>query len=201
MSSLPDGPRRTPYIAGCRAEARPQTQVIAADRMITWYPDAIVRGDHFSPHPSRADMSNDPKISVEVDPTRELTRVLFDALSLSNIERTNDGQIAHICVIARDSAGELVGGTYGEVYWGWLHVLVLWVNPTQRRRGLGGQLLARAEAEALSKGCRAVWLDTFTFQGQHFYLRAGYEIFGTLEQYPDGHSRHFLRKYLQSATD
>ena len=83
-------------------------------------------------------MSNDPNISLEVDPTRELTCALFDALSLSNMERTNDGQIAHVCVVARDSAGELVGGTYGEIYWGWLHVLALWVDPTRRRRGLGG---------------------------------------------------------------
>jgi GNAT superfamily N-acetyltransferase len=146
-------------------------------------------------------MSVDPKISVEVDPTKELARILFDALNASNVERTNDGQVAHVCVVARGITGEVLGGAYGEVYWGWLHVLVLWVDPTQRCRGLGGRLLARAEAEALSKGCRAVWLDTFTFQAQRFYLRAGYEIFGTLEQYPAGHSRHFLRKYLQSVTD
>ena len=143
-------------------------------------------------------MVNDLRISVEVDLTKELTRALFDALNYSNVKRTSDGQIEIICVVARDIGGVLVGGTYGEVYWGWLHVLVLWVDPSLRRLGLGSQLLARAEAEAVSKGCRAAWLDTFTFQSQSFYRRAGYEIFGTLEQYPDGHSRHFLRKRLQS---
>jgi len=143
-------------------------------------------------------MVNDLRISVEVDLTKELTRALFDALNYSNVKRTSDGQIENICVVARDICGMLVGGTYGEVYWGWLHVLVLWVDPSLRRLGLGSQLLARAEAEAVSKGCRAAWLDTFTFQGQSIYRRAGYEIFGTLEQYPDGHSRHFLHKRLQS---
>ena len=146
-------------------------------------------------------MSNDPEISVETDPAKELRGVLFDALNLSNVERTNDGRIDRLCVVARDSAGELVGGAYGEVYWGWLHLLVLWVDPTRRRRGLGGRLLARAEAEALSRGCRAVWLDTFTFQGERFYLRAGYDVFGTLEQYPEGHSRRFLRKHLHGVAD
>jgi GNAT superfamily N-acetyltransferase len=146
-------------------------------------------------------MSNDLQITIEADPTKELKGVLFDALNLSNGERTNDGRIAHVCVVARDSAGELVGGAYGEVYWGWLHLLVLWVDPARRRRGLGGRLLARAEAEAFSRDCRAVWLDTFTFQGERFYLRAGYEIFGTLEQYPDGHARHFLRKHLHGVAD
>jgi hypothetical protein len=31
------------------------------------------------------------------------------------------------------------------------------------------------------------------------YTRAGYEIFGTLEQFPNGHSRHFLHKRLRAA--
>jgi GNAT superfamily N-acetyltransferase len=136
------------------------------------------------------------EISVETDHAKELSRILFDALYHSNVERTNDGKSEIVCVVARDTVDSLVGGIYGEVYWGWLHVLVLWVTPTLRRRGLGAQLLARAEAEASCKGCHGAWLDTFTFQSQTFYRRAGYEIFGTLDQYPNAESRHFLRKVL-----
>jgi GNAT superfamily N-acetyltransferase len=136
------------------------------------------------------------EISVETDRAKELSRILFDALSQSNVERTSDGKDENVCVVARDVTAALVGGIYGEVYWGWLHLRVLWVTPTLRRRGLGAQLLARAEAEALAKGCHGAWLDTFTFQTQSFYQRAGYEIFGTLEQYPTGESRHFFRKSL-----
>jgi GNAT superfamily N-acetyltransferase len=138
-------------------------------------------------------------ITVEHEPATEVTRALFDGLSRANVERTGDGEIARLCLIARDSGNVLAGGIYGELYWGWLNILALWVSPDLRRKGLGCQLLARAESEALAKGCRGVYLDTFTFQNVALYTRAGYEVFGTLEHFPSGHSRHFLRKRLQAA--
>ena len=138
-------------------------------------------------------------VTVECEPAPEVMRAIFDGLSRANVERTGDGKIEHLCVIARDSSNSLAGGIYGELYWGWLNILALWVSPGLRRRGLGGQLLSRAEAEALAKGCRGVYLDTFTFQNVALYTRAGYEIFGTLEHFPSGHSRHFLSKRLHAA--
>jgi GNAT superfamily N-acetyltransferase len=144
-------------------------------------------------------LSNVLSIAVEVEPATDVTRTLFDGLSQANVERTGDGKIERLCVVARDSGCTLMGGIYGEIYWGWLNILALWVTPELRRRGLGTQLLSRAEAEALAKGCHRAYLDTFTFQGVGLYTRAGYEIFGTLEQFPNGHSRHFLRKRLHAA--
>jgi GNAT superfamily N-acetyltransferase len=144
-------------------------------------------------------MSSDLCISVEADPSKEVTRTLFDGLLHANVERTGDGKTERLCVVARDAEGALVGGIFGEVYWGWLNVVVLWVAPTLRRHGLGTRLLSRAEFEAVAKGCHGVYLDTFTFQSYGLYLRAGYEIFGTLEHFPSGHSRHFLRKRLHAA--
>jgi len=72
-------------------------------------------------------------------------------------------------------------------------------TPPSRLPALGTQLLARAEGEASAKGCHGAYLDTFTFQSVEFYTRAGYKIFGTLEQSPNRHSRHFLRKPLHAA--
>lgn len=141
-------------------------------------------------------MSSDVRISVETSPVKQIAGTLFDLLSQANVERTGDRKSEKLCVVARDSANALVGGIYGEIYWGWLNVLVLWVAPALRRQGLGTRLLARAETEALANGCHGVYLDTFTFQNHGLYLRAGYEIFGTLPHFPNGHSRHFLRKSL-----
>jgi len=138
-------------------------------------------------------------IAVEVEPTADVKRVLFDGLFQSNVERTGDGRTEQLCVVARDSDDALMGGIYGEIYWGWLNILGIWVTPQLRCRGLGTQLLARAEGEALAKGCHGAYLDTFTFQSVGLYTRAGYEIFGTLEQFPNEHSRHFLRKPLHAA--
>jgi GNAT superfamily N-acetyltransferase len=144
-------------------------------------------------------MSNVANITVELEPATDTTRALFEGLFNSNVERAGDEKIERLCVVARDVNGSLIGGIYGEIYWGWLHVLALWVTPKLRRQRLGTQLLSRAEDEALAKGCRGAYLDTFTFQSVGLYTRAGYEIFGTLEHFPAEHSRHFLRKTLHAA--
>lgn len=142
-------------------------------------------------------MLADVHVTVELD--TDVSRFLRSELFKSNVERTGNGSIEALCVAARSATSELVGGVYGEVYWGWLNILVLWVAPELRRRGLGTRLLGRVETEAIARGCHGVYLDTFSFQHPALYLRAGYEIFGTLEQFPNGHSRHFLRKRLHAA--
>jgi hypothetical protein len=38
--------------------------------------------------------------------------------------------------------------------------------------------------------------NTYDFQALLFYERLGYEQFAALEDYPPGHSRHFLKKRL-----
>src|SRR5436190_76492 len=144
-------------------------------------------------------MLTDIRVSVESERASNLRRALFDELLHANLERVSDGSIEPLCVVARDTQDALVGGVYGEIYWGWLNIMVLWVASALRRQGLGTRLLARAEAEAVAKGCHGAYLDTFSFQSHGLYFRAGYEIFGTLQQFPNGHSRHFLRKALHAA--
>ena len=43
-----------------------------------------------------------------------------------------------------------------------------------------------AEREAIRRGCRGAWLDTYSFQARGFYERLGYTIFGTIDNiHPD----------------
>jgi hypothetical protein len=54
--------------------------------------------------------------------------------------------------------------------------------------------MLQAEAEAIERGCQGAWLDTFSFQARGFYEQIGYTVFGSIEDYPSGHSRFFLKK-------
>jgi GNAT superfamily N-acetyltransferase len=90
---------------------------------------------------------------------------------------------------------EIVAGLAGETYCGWLFVRYLWVSDALRRRGVGRELMARAETRARERGCHSAWLDTFSFQAPGFYLKLGYEEFGRLD-YPPDYQKHFLRKRL-----
>ena len=83
----------------------------------------------------------------------------------------------------------------GETYCGWLFVKYLWVSDGLRSRGVGRELMARAEDRARERGCHSAWMETFSFQARGFYEKLGYEEFGRLD-YPPDHHKHFMRKRL-----
>jgi GNAT superfamily N-acetyltransferase len=95
------------------------------------------------------------------------------------------------------SDGVLAGGLSGVISWGWLFIDALWVDAAARGQGVGRTLMARAETHAAAEGCHAVWLDTFQARG--FYEALGYTMFGALDDYPEGQTRHFMRKRLPLA--
>ncbi len=100
-------------------------------------------------------------------------------------------------VFIRDNrSGRVLAGLQGSTHWDWLRISLLAVHATARSKGLGTQLLQAAEGEALKRGCRYAFVDTYSFQALPFYRKCGYEVFGELPNYPDGHSRIFLRKEL-----
>jgi GNAT superfamily N-acetyltransferase len=61
---------------------------------------------------------------------------------------------------------------------------LVWVRADQRRSGLGGQLLAAAEAQARSRDCTQILVSSFTFQAPEFYTRNGYVEFARSEGIP-----------------
>ena len=101
-----------------------------------------------------------------------------------------------LCVFVKDDAGGTLGGVTGYTNWGWLYVDCLWLPDRLRKVGLGGRILMLAEAEASRRGCRRVRLFTYSFQAQGFYEQNGYQVFGTLDDYPPGHTQIWMRKDL-----
>ena len=136
----------------------------------------------------------------------ELTFVLSETLDEQDREAVREGLRAYnaatygpgdgreLCVVARDSGGRIVAGLLGRTSWGWLYVSNLWVAEGLRGRGVGTELLARAEAEGFARGCRRAWLDTW--QARAFYEKLGWRVFGHLDDFPAGHQRCFLTKDL-----
>src|SRR5688572_8274833 len=80
-------------------------------------------------------------------------------------------------IYALDSDGSLVAGIVGRTGWGWLHVSALWVDESFRGRGIGTELMRRAEERALARGCTAARIGTWDFQAPDFYRRLGYTEF------------------------
>lgn len=113
-----------------------------------------------------------------------------------NNQQAGDGNGKMLCFVLRGADGETVGGLIGETHWNWFYINLLFVKEELRGRGYGHQLLALAEEEARKRGAKKAYLDTFSFQAPEFYHQHGYEIFGTLQDFPTGHQRHYLTKNL-----
>ena len=114
----------------------------------------------------------------------------------------NEAQIGRsdhrpLIIVIEDSEAGVIGGLWGRTAFDWLFVELLVVPESLRRRGLGSELMKRAEDEALARGCHGAWLDTFEFQARGFYERLGYTCFGELPDYPAGSARYFMKKALR----
>ncbi len=136
------------------------------------------------------------KIIVTDAPGQAAYDAILAGLIAYNEAQAGPGRHRLLAVLVQDDKGKVLGGLWGSTAWEWLFVHLLWLPERLRGAGLGSDLLRRAEAEARRRGCRSVWLDTFSFQARGFYERLGYSVFGTLEDYPPGHRRFFLRKAL-----
>src|SRR5215472_16538867 len=101
--------------------------------------------------------------------TKELTHNLVDYNR--SVGPPEAWQELVISVEADDRAA--LGGLTGYTHWQWLFVERLWVLVTARRKGIGAQLLAKAEQAARDRGCVGSWLDTFSFQARDFLLPTG----------------------------
>lgn len=132
-------------------------------------------------------------------PDDRMRRAIVGPLLAYNDDQTGTSDFKPLAVMLADADGTSVGGLWGRTAYGWLFVELLLVPEPLRGRGLGRQLMQRAEQEAVARGCHGAWLDTFEFQARGFYERLGYDCFGELSDYPPGFSRYFMKKTLSAA--
>jgi GNAT superfamily N-acetyltransferase len=138
-----------------------------------------------------------PKITmIQVAGEAHMRRAIAGPLGRFN--ETQTGQLEDYrplaILVSHPDTVEIFGGLWGETMFSHLHVDLLFLPESLRRNGIGRQLMNDAEREAIRRGCRGAWLDTYSFQARGFYERLGYTIFGTIDDYPPGHSRIFLKK-------
>lgn len=99
-----------------------------------------------------------------------------------------------LALLLRDLDEVVIGGLYGRTQHNWLYIALLFVPEPLRGRGLGRELLARAEEEAHRRGALGVFIDTFNPSAAALYTQLGYKVFGRLENFVAGRDRVFLKK-------
>ncbi len=118
-----------------------------------------------------------------------------EGLAAFNAAEVGPSERRALAIVLRDGEA-VVGGLSGYTAWGWLYVQWLWLAEAQRGQGIAGRLLEMAEAEARARGCHGAHIDTFSPVALAVYRRAGYDVFGTLPDFPRGRTRSFLSKRL-----
>jgi GNAT superfamily N-acetyltransferase len=139
-----------------------------------------------------------PKITLTDAPTPEMRQAIVDGLGAFNRSRIGIAvePLPLALLLSEPDSDGVLGGLYGSTWTSYLHVNLLFVPEKMRGAGVGRALMMKAEAEAIRRGCTAATLDTYSFQARGFYERLGYSVFGTLDDYPPGHSRFYLTKRL-----
>ena len=133
----------------------------------------------------------------EADATEGDVLVILDGLGRNILKHLGDVELGQpVRVFVRDPEGRAVGGAIANVFGGWVYISLLWVEESLRNQGYGTELMNRVERAAQELGCRYAHLDTYSFEARPFYERLGYEVFGVLEDYPEGHYKYFMKKKL-----
>ncbi|SCY61366.1 GNAT family N-acetyltransferase [Alkaliphilus peptidifermentans] len=113
--------------------------------------------------------------------------------NLSHIELKH---VKPIVIIVNDENANKIGGISATTHGNWLEISFLWVDEKLRGQKIGLKLLQDVEEEAIKRGCKYSFLDTFSFQARDFYIKSGYKEVLTLDEYPLTSKRHYFVKQL-----
>ena len=137
------------------------------------------------------------RLALASAPDPAARAAIGDGLDDYNVEQTGIADASALDVLVTDGAGDVIGGLVGRTSLGLFFVDLFYLPASVRRKGVGAEVLAMAEAEAVQRGCSAAVLYTMAIQAPAFYERHGYRAFGRVDCDPPGNARIFMHKELR----
>ena len=135
-------------------------------------------------------------LKIVFDASGADAQTVRDRLDMYNVGVTGESAYYPVNLFLKSERNEVLGGLLGAIWGGWLHITFLWVDQAERGQDWGTRLMDQVEAYARERKCHGVELDTHSFQARPFYEARGYEVIATLDDYPKGHKKFFLKKKL-----
>jgi GNAT superfamily N-acetyltransferase len=141
-------------------------------------------------------MTRTSELIINTEPTPGEVQYLEDRLYEFNSTATGITDGEWLAIFVRDDEHRIVAGICGNTWGDCLEIRQFWVEEARRKQGLGTKLFVAAEQEARRRGCRQIFLTTFTFQAPAFYAKHGFEVVAVVDDHPRGHKNLLLRKRL-----
>jgi ribosomal protein S18 acetylase RimI-like enzyme len=128
-----------------------------------------------------------PALTLESKPNITDIRYLEERIYEFNVQATGISDGLRFGIFLRGADGVVVGGADGWTWGGTCYIHNLFVPAPMRKQGHGTRLMDRIEEEAKARRCEQIVLETHDFQAPDFYRKLGFELTGTVEEYPRGH--------------
>ena len=123
--------------------------------------------------------------------TKYLTQGLIDhALQNARAEVSDP-----MAFVAKDG-DTIAGGITIEIFYGQLHIKLLFVEDEYRKYGVGKKLMEQALNFGREMKCPQAFVKTMSFQALGFYQKLGFSIEFSRDGYASGAKNHYLRKDL-----
>lgn len=143
-------------------------------------------------------MHHDIDIRQHDHPSVDDTAYVYQQFRAFNDQQSGIFPSKELYLFAYAPDEQIIGGLFGDISWGWLHVNIMWIAESYRQHGIGTSLMDRAEAEAGTMGVQQAYLETTDFQAVGFYEKRGYHVFAQLENQPPGHICYYMKKTMLS---
>lgn len=138
-------------------------------------------------------MNKEYRIESAKDPQRVI-QFLEDKIYEHNSSaiQVDDGRLFALVINNENIVAGISGWTWASA----CEITNLWVDAEERKKGVGKELLAAAEAQARSCGCHTILIRSYSFQAPNFYEKHGFKIEIKIQDFPEGHYYYILTKRL-----
>ena len=135
--------------------------------------------------------------TIEADNSAESAQTIQQGLELFNRRAVGfEIEATPLNYVVRDAPGNICGGIIARTYTDTLYFDTVWISEALRGKGVGHEMMTKAEAEARKRGARHAWLATLSWQARPFYEKLGYRVFGQMPVMDGKHVRYFMQKDL-----
>ena len=137
-------------------------------------------------------------ISMTNSHTEEDLNVVLKGIFEHNIKGTN-GLLKKPAIdvnIYLKDGNKTIGAILCDTFNFCIYIEVMWIDKDYRGKGLGKELISKAEKIAKDNGCIFSHTCSLSYQAPEFYKACGYEVFGKIDDYPNGIVQYFLKKKL-----